>query len=374
MERNNVFSKQDQKDLLAWFAEAKREMPWRESKDPYQIWLSEVMLQQTRVDQARPYFERFFKKFPTLNHLAEAKIDEVLLLWQGLGYYSRARNLQRAAQEIVRSHHGIFPNHYNDVIALQGIGPYTAAAVLSIAFNQAYAVVDGNVMRVVSRLFEISGDIRKESVKKEIHHLAEQMLDRNNPGDFNQALMELGATICTPRSPYCAGCPLQIRCRAFQNNRISLFPYKSPAKKRPHYPIAVAVIIDAEGRFLITRRPENAMLGGLWEFPGGKQEKGEKLWETATREVKEELGIDILTEKKPFISVHHGYTHFQITLYAFFSKIIKGRPEVKNGEPMKWAKIEELKNHAFPAANLKITEALKKNSETITIKIFKSKT
>ncbi|WP_336244670.1 A/G-specific adenine glycosylase [Natronogracilivirga saccharolytica] len=346
--------------LISWYHRFRREMPWRNTSDPYLIWISEIMLQQTRVDQALPYYERFTKRYPDAASLASSGLDEVLRLWEGLGYYSRARNMHKAAKQIVDEHDGSFPTDYQDVISLRGVGPYTAAAVMSIAFNYPAPVVDGNVMRVISRLYHIEDDIRLQSTRDRIEILAADLLDRARPGTFNQAVMELGATICTPRSPACHDCPLQNSCQAYHRNRTGDIPYKSPAKKRPHHHIAVGVIRDANNRMLISRRPENAMLGGLWEFPGGKQEPGESLRETVKRELNEELGVRVMVEKKPFEVIRHAYSHFTITLHAFFAELdgLSENPEARNGEPVKWVAPGELVRFAFPKANRKITEKL----------------
>ncbi len=322
------------------------------------------MLQQTRVDQAMPYYERFVSRFTDVASLARADLDEVLRLWEGLGYYSRARNMHKAARQIVDHHNSRFPDTYDAIIALQGIGPYTAAAVTSIAFNEPRAVVDGNVIRVICRLYGIGEDVRLASTLKRIARRADVLLDRTQSGDFNQAIMELGATVCTPKTPLCHECPLQNSCHAWQHDQVSLYPFKSPGKKRPHHQIAVGVIRDGQGRMLIARRPENAMLGGLWEFPGGKQEPGESLSRTVQRELREELGVDVTVDQEPFEMIQHAYSHFTITLHAFFASLADGSapPKAKNGEPFRWVPAYELTDFAFPKANRKITETLVKYS------------
>lgn len=350
----------DRKALLEWYRRVRRDMPWRRSCDPYRIWLSEVMLQQTRVDQARPYYETFVHRFPDVKALAKADIDHVLRLWEGLGYYSRARNMHKAAGQIVRNHDGRFPDTREELIALNGIGPYTAAAIMSIAYNKPLPVIDGNVIRVISRLYAIGDDIRRSPVRKRIEQLADRMLIRSHPGDFNQAMMELGATVCKPAAPACPDCPFQMTCRAYQNNETSRYPYKSPAKQRPHHHIAVGVIRDDDGRLLIARRPENAMLGGLWEFPGGKQEPEEPLRETVRRELKEELGVDVTVDPEPFEVIRHAYSHFTITLHAFFATIQNGTPAAQNREPIQWVTAQALTEYAFPKANRRVTDTLVK--------------
>lgn len=318
------------------------------------------MLQQTRVDQAMPYYNRFLERFSDVSSLAEADLDDVLKLWEGLGYYSRARNMHQAAKQIVKKHGGKFPETHGDVITLKGVGTYTAAAVMSIAFNQAFAVVDGNVTRVLCRFFGIKGDVRTSTVKKQVSLYADRFLDPSRPGDFNQALMELEAMICTPAKPGCSNCPLQTGCCARQHGLTSELPCKSPGKKRPHHQIAVGVVHNKTGQMLIARRPDNAMLGGLWEFPGGKQEPGESLANTVRRELKEELGIDVSVDAKPFQVIRHAYSHFTITLHAFFSKILESSPPpvTKNKEPFCWVGPEELADFAFPKANRKITDSI----------------
>ena len=352
----------DRKQLLDWYRRIKRDLPWRRTRDPYRIWISEIMLQQTRVDQALPYYERFTERYPDVTSLARSDLDEVLRLWEGLGYYSRARNMHKAAKQIVEMHNGRFPDTYDEVISLQGIGPYTAAAIMSIAFGEPHPVVDGNVIRVISRLYGIREDVRLSLTQKEIERHAAALLDRSSPGDFNQAMMELGATVCTPKSPSCSSCPFQLRCHAHRNGETGKYPYKSPAKKRPHHEIAVGVVRDERGRMLIARRPESAMLGGLWEFPGGKQEDGETLVDTVRRELREELGINVGVDLRPFQSVRHAYSHFTITLHAFQATLEPGStpPVAQNGEPIRWVAAEELVDYAFPKANRKITETLMK--------------
>lgn len=352
----------DGEALLDWYRRIRRDLPWRNTQDPYRIWLSEIMLQQTRVDQARPYFERFVERFPDVASLARADLDELLRLWEGLGYYSRARNMHKAARQIMEHHNGRFPDTYDELINLRGVGTYTASAVMSIAYGRPYPVTDGNVTRVICRLFEIDGDIRKRAVQKQVEQKADELLVWSQPGDFNQAMMELGATVCTPSSPACSACPLQGCCSAYQQDRVSLYPYKSPARKRPHHQIAVGVVRDEIGRVLIARRPEESMLGGLWEFPGGKQEEGESLTETVWRELREELDIDVSVEKEPFEVIRHEYSHFMITLHAFFASMRKGSspPVAQNGEPLRWVDADELSTYAFPKANRRITDTLVK--------------
>ncbi|MDZ7772047.1 MAG: A/G-specific adenine glycosylase [Balneolaceae bacterium] len=343
--------------LLDWYDVHKREMPWRGINDPYRTWVSEVMLQQTRVDQAAPYYKRFIERFPTVEILAEAGQQEVLRVWEGLGYYRRARHLHEAARTVVEEFGGELPDSWEEITRLKGIGPYTAAAVLSIAFGRPHAVVDGNVLRVLTRYFGLDGDIRKSAVKNEVQELADGLLDPERPGDFNQAVMELGAMVCTPGSPDCGKCPLQDGCEAARTARQDEIPYKSPPKKRPHHQIGVGVVRDGEGSVLIALRPEGAMLGGLWEFPGGKQESGEELEETVRRELREELGVEVVVEK-PLMKVDHAYSHLTVSLNVFLCSLASGTPEARDSQEVRWVALEELDDYPFPKANRAITEKL----------------
>lgn len=342
--------------LLAWYDEYKREMPWRDCDNPYKTWISEIMLQQTRVDQAAPYFRRFMERFPTVYELAEADQQEVLKVWEGLGYYSRARNLHHAAKTVVDEFSGKIPDNEKDIRKLKGVGPYTASAVLSIAYKRPHAVVDGNVLRVLTRYLGIEDDIRSTQTKNTVQEAADELLDKNRPGDFNQAVMELGATVCTPTNPDCEECPINNDCVAYSTLKTDSIPYKSPAKKRPHHQIGVGIIKSGE-KVLIALRPEDAMLGGLWEFPGGKQKDNEEIKETVVRELKEELGVDV-SISKPLMKLDHAYSHFKITLHAFMCKMKNGRPEPKTSQEIRWVPISELNDYPFPKANRKLTDKL----------------
>ncbi len=236
------------KNLLAWFTQFQRDLPWRKNKDPYRVWLSEIMLQQTRVAAVIPYYERFLARFPTVNSLAEAQQEEVLRLWSGLGYYSRARNLQKAAQQIVAQHAGIFPMAADDALELPGIGAYTAAAILSIAYDKQLAVLDGNVARVLARLEAIQGDLRAGSQWQRLQHLADMLLDPQLSGDWNQAMMELGATVCTPRSPQCLLCPIQEFCQARKLGLVDAIPEKRRKRATEEITLAAMVLLDPKGK------------------------------------------------------------------------------------------------------------------------------
>ena len=267
------------KNLLAWFYQFQRDLPWRRTKDPYRIWLSEIMLQQTRVAAAIPYYDRFLEHFPTIQSLAEASPQEVLRLWAGLGYYSRARNLQEAARQIVVKHHGYFPSDPAHVLALAGIGNYTAAAILSIAYGNSVAVLDGNVARVIARLDAIHGDLRVTATWKKLQSIADHLLASGAPGDWNQAMMELGATLCTPRSPQCLLCPISEFCQARKLGLADVIPEKRKKRDTVDIVLASAVFLDPHGRTFLLPGPKaigkstsaqsdiSHLLSRMWHFP-----------------------------------------------------------------------------------------------------------
>lgn len=353
-------------DLVRWYEDAKRAMPWRGSDDPYRIWVSEVMLQQTRVDQAEPYYRRFTDAYPTVEALAEADRDDVLLHWEGLGYYARARYLHEAARHVVREHGGRVPDAYDAFRALPGVGPYTAAAVLSIAYDAPHAVLDGNVIRVLTRVFAVDDDASSSRTRRRLQALADALLLEDRPGTFNQAVMELGALVCTPTSPRCATCPLRAVCQARADGDPGAYPVKKKRKPVPHHDVAVGLLFDDAGRLLVQRRPDDAMLGGLWEFPGGKQEPGEALQETCRREFCEELGVEV--EVGPlFDRLDHAYSHFKITMHAFRCRLVAGTPSSSNGQPVRWVTVGELGELAFPRANRHIIETLAEHERCPTL-------
>ncbi len=353
---NEAWLQQCRENLLGWFGGSARILPWRENRDPYRIWVSEIMLQQTQVQQALPYYERFLGRFPDVAALAAAPLDAVLKAWEGMGYYARARNLHRAAAEIVQKHGGKFPSQPDEVRQLPGIGPYTAAAILSIAFGRPEAVVDGNVVRVITRLTAMAEESKSAAGRKKIAAIAQGFLDPGRPGDFNEAVMELGAMVCTPKAPLCSTCPLAACCAARAQGDPERFPVKAAAKARPHHQIAAA-LIWRDGELLIARRLEKGLLGGLWEFPGGKQEGDEALERTVVREVAEELGI-VVEAGRHYMSVNHAYTHFSITLHAFHCFYRSGEPACLGCSDWRWILPARLGEYAFPRANVKIIEKL----------------
>ena len=346
-----------QTNLLKWFKRYQRDVPWRRTRDPYRIWLSEVMLQQTQTAKVVPYYVNFLKRFPMIDTLAKAPISQVLKKWEGLGYYARARNLHRAARFLVQNNNGRLPRDYEKLLEIPGIGPYTAAAVGSIAFNLPYAVVDGNVERVLSRLFHLKSSPKQKEGKRIVAELAQELLPDNQARWWNQAVMELGALICTPRRPRCDECPVEKFCLAKQNlNDPSALPVKLPRRALPHNNIVIGLVWK-NGRVLIDRRKMDGMLGGLWELPGGKIQNGETHVAALQRELREELAIE--TEVGDyFMKVDHSYSHFSVTLYAYHCRHIAGVPRAIACETWRWTRPQDLRRYAFPAANRRIIQSL----------------
>lgn len=345
------------KALLQWYDESKRDLPWRSTRDPYRIWISEVMLQQTQVKTVVPYYWRFLERFPSIHDLAAADQEEVLKCWEGLGYYARARNLHRAARHIVQQMGGKIPRSYETLQRIPGIGSYTAAAIASIAFGAAIPVLDGNVKRVLSRIFRVESEVTTSATLNKLQTLAETLLDETRPGDFNQALMELGATLCLPRKPACLLCPLGNFCRARKElDDPSRLPVRRKKKPVPHYRVAVGLIWD-DGHLFIDRRKEDGLLGGLWEFPGGKIQRGETPQAAVKREIKEELDLDVEVGDY-FMEVQHAYSHFKVSMVVYHCIFKGGEPRLTAATDWRWVKPEELRFFPFAAASHKIIRKL----------------
>ncbi len=349
--------------LLAWWDNDHADLPWRRTKDPYAIWVSEIMLQQTQITTVLPYYERWMTQFPTVADLAATPLDDVLKLWEGLGYYSRARNLHAAVQMVMADFNGRIPTTAAELMQLKGIGRYTAGAIASIAFNEPVPVLDGNVIRVLSRLTDLQEDVTQTATKKHLWQLAAALVPEQRPGDYNQALMELGQFICAPQKPLCLLCPLAKTCLARQRGTQLERPVKPPRKKTPHYDVVAGIIWQtdvsplARGKFLIAQRPFDGLLGGLWEFPGGKQEDSESLPQALQREIKEELAISIRVGD--FVtSVKHAYTHFRITLHAFHAQYHAGEVQHLGVANHQWVTLHQLDDYAFAVTDRKIIQAL----------------
>lgn len=301
---NYQYKQQFRQNLVEWFHREKRNLPWRRTSDPYKIWVSEVMLQQTRVDTVIPYYERFLEKYPTLQSLAYAPEEELLKMWEGLGYYSRARNLQTGVKEVVEKYNGVVPQTRHDITKLKGVGPYTAGAILSIAYNKPEHAVDGNVMRVLSRVLHIKEDISLAKTKKIFEQAVEQLIDPNDPSAFNQGLMDLGATICTPTSPKCLLCPVREYCTAFFEGDAEQLPIKTKKTKTKKIYYDVFVARDENNRFLFEKRSSEGLLANMWQFP--MIERNKQTIEQFEQQYKCEV---VSKQEEPLLSFKHVFSH-----------------------------------------------------------------
>ncbi len=348
--------------LLDWWDAGHADWPWRGTRDPYRIWVAEIMLQQTQIATVIPYYGRWLARFPTIQDLAAAPLDDVLKLWEGLGYYSRARHMHAAAQTVVADWHGRFPPTAAQLQTLPGIGRYTAGAVASIAYGEPVPVLDGNVIRVLSRLIDLPDDVTQTAVKNHLWRLAADFVPAERPGDYNQALMELGQTVCLPQKPLCLLCPLAADCLARQRGTQLERPTKPPRRRTPHFDVVAGIIwqngMGKEARFLIAQRPLDGLLGGLWEFPGGKQEDGESLPVALEREIQEELALQIQVGDH-LISIKHAYTHFRITLHGFHAAYVGGQPQHIGVADHAWVTLADLDRYAFAVTDRKIIKALR---------------
>jgi len=344
------------RNLLAWYAAHRRRLPWRELPTPYRVWVSEIMLQQTRVEVVLPYFQRFMENFPTVQALARASEHDVLALWKGLGYYSRARNLHKAARHIVTQRSGQLPTSCNEWLLIPGIGRYTAGAIASISAGECVPIVDGNVKRILARIFAITAALEDSSTSADLWQLAETLVPQKNAGDFNQAMMELGAVICLPRTPHCPECPVRRSCKAHRDGLQQQLPARRKKKPVPHKNV-VAAIIQQKGRYLMGKRPAEGMLGGLWEFPGGKVEQGETNEEALKRELMEECGVEIEVGEH-LISVEHAYSHFSISLHVYHCRILSGEPHALQHTELKYLTKKQISEYPIPAADLKFLHLL----------------
>lgn len=337
--------------LLTWYQAEKRDLPWRRTSNPYYIWISEVMLQQTRVDTVIPYYERFIAKYPTMENLAIAEEDELLKMWEGLGYYSRARNLQTGVREVVEIYGGKVPTNRKEISKLKGVGPYTAGAVLSIAFGVPEHAVDGNVMRVLSRILLIEDDITIPKTKRIFEDVVMDLIDPQDPSSFNQGLMELGATICTPK-PKCLLCPVRDYCAAFYEGRQEAFPVRTKKKKGKVIPVASFAIQNEQGEWLLKQRPEKGLLANLWEFP---------MVELTTKKSAQEILLEQHQIKIPnpndLISFKHIFTHLTWEVKSYYGKLLA---EEFISDEFKFFSAEEVENLPKPVPVIKVWEEIKK--------------
>ena len=343
------------KALIEWYQANKRKLPWRNTEDPY-LYGFQVMLQQTQVATVVPYYHRFLQRFEDLECLARANSQAVLKAWEGLGYYARARNLHRAASIVLKEHRGVVPNRWAEFRRLPGVGDYIAAAVMSLAFEKPYPVVDGNVKRVLARLLVIKDPVNKASSAKNFKEVAGTLLDQKRPGTFNQAMMELGAVVCKPQQPLCGNCPVQKNCRANQAGEVLNYPIKLKKRPTPLYRIAVGVVFK-NGRVLITRRKPSGLLGGLWEFPGGKIQKGESSEAACIREIKEEVNLAVQVDSH-LARVKHAYTHFKIVMDVFCCSYVSGRVALSGPVDHRWINLQKIDDFPFPKANHKFFDDL----------------
>lgn len=335
-------------ELLKWFTQNKRDMPWRNTTDPYKIWISEIMLQQTQVSTVIPYYNRFISHYPTVQSLANANVDGLFKLWEGLGYYSRARRLIPCAKLIVDQHAGKFPKDYQQALALPGIGSYTAGAILSIAYGVKRPAVDGNVLRLVSRLYGDDGDIAKAATKKRFEAILKPLIPRR-AGDFNQALIELGSVVCKPQKPDCQVCPLKCECVAYADNRIDELPVKSKKKPSPTVAVDVAVIAY-NGRYLMYQKSDQGLLGGFWTFPiSAKTDIALADWVADNYDFKLVNGHYLGTVK-------HVFTHktWQMSVYYYTSE----QPYAADNGQGRWVSIDEMSSLAISTAIKKVVKLI----------------
>ncbi|MFH1524196.1 MAG: A/G-specific adenine glycosylase [Chloroflexota bacterium] len=342
--------------ILDWYARHGRELPWRGSQNPYAVWVSEIMLQQTRVETVIPYFERWMKRFPSIADLAAASEQEVLSLWEGLGYYSRARNLYKAAKIVVEEYGGKIPPDPTTLRKLPGIGRYTVGAIASMAFGLDMATLDGNLRRVFARVFNVSEPADSPAGEKILWALAEMHLPKSHAGDFNQALMDLGATLCLPKNPNCPLCPVSEMCQARTLGIQEQCPVLKPKADVPHY-VVTAAVLRRNGKVLLAKRPSKGLLGGMWEFPGGKVEQDESLEACLTREIREELGAEIRVGE-PFGTFRHAYTHFRITLHAFLCEVADGEPRPIQAAELVWVTPVDMRNYPMGKVDRQIATRL----------------
>ncbi|MCS6920026.1 MAG: A/G-specific adenine glycosylase [Fimbriimonadales bacterium] len=345
--------------LLSWFELHKRPTPWRENPDPYRVWVSEVMLQQTQTATVIPYFERFMARFPTVQALAEAPLAEVLRYWEGLGYYARARNLHKAAQLIVQNG-GQLPAAPDRLRELPGIGAYTAGAIASIAFGLPAPVVDGNVTRVLARLLWLKGDLKTGAAQKQLWQIAEQLIDPERPGEFNQAIMELGSTVCTPLQPRCGACPVSHLCEAYQRGQPTAVP--EPSRRASLREVVdVSALIERDGRFLIAQRPPDGLWGGLWEFPRATRTGRESLEALACRAAAQ-IGLEV-EPRRPLQCVKHTVTYSKIQLYGYLCAWRSGEAHTGAYQAVAWVAPDALAQYPLSAPQRKLAEALRTQHE-----------
>lgn len=344
--------------LTDWYEANKRILPWRENTEPYRIWVSEIMLQQTKVDTVMPYFERFMTWFPTMKDFAEAPEERILKAWEGLGYYSRVRNLQAAMKTVVTEMDGVVPSDLDGILALKGVGPYTAGAVLSIAYEKPEPAVDGNVMRVISRILEIDDDIMKQKTRKKFEAALYPLIDPEKPGEFNQALMEIGALVCTPKKPMCLICPLQEFCEAHKVGKEEAYPVKIKKTKVKKVFLSSVIIRVGEDQYIIEQRPETGLLANLWQFPTVELAENHEAMKLTFLQ---KYGIELEVEAEPITHVKHIFSHLVWEVDVFVAQAIHLQTSDLKLKTVTKAEMEHL---AFPVPYQKMWQAFLKG-ETV---------
>jgi len=349
-----------QKNILAWFQDHARDLPWRKTYYPYHVWISEIMLQQTQMDRVVAYFNKWMKRFPGIDSIAVAGEEEVLKLWEGLGYYSRARNIIKTAKLLSDDYDGALPADHKELMGLPGIGPYTAGAIMSIAFNREYPLVDANIERVFARLFNLDKPVKNKKTHTFIWEKAGELIPQGRARQFNQALMELGALVCIPQNPRCKICPIRTDCLAFSLNLVNKRPVLQAPPKTIFIEMATG-IVKHNGRIFIQKRKSKGVWANLWEFPGGRLEPGETPEMALVREYMEETELSVGRLKK-ITAVQHSYTIYRVTLHCYFCTLLDDRyePVLHSAQEYRWVESKELSNYAFPAGHRKLIQFLQK--------------
>ena len=328
-------------------------MPWRENRHPYRIWIAEIMLQQTQVKTVIPYYNKWMNEYPSLDSVAKAKFDDLLYLWQGLGYYKRVSSILNASKMIKNKHNSLIPNDLNELLKLPGIGDYTASAILAIAFNKNAIPIDGNIKRIVSRMYNYSSP---SSNLKEYKILVQNLINNIKISDSVQALMDLGRMICKPKIPICSDCPINTHCLSYKNDNVHLYPTILLKKTIPTYNVVVG-LISKNKKILISKRSKNGMLGNLWELPGGKIKPQESKKSCLLREIKEEIDIEIKIIKE-IGTIKHSYSHLKVIITLFQCQYLSGKAKARASQKINWISYNQKKQFAFPNATHKLFKLL----------------